>query len=262
LFSPGRAASFFGREALNFRVCETEEMLDPQTALIFDLDGTITDSKPGILACLREVLDARSMGDQGPLERFVGPPVDEWTAELLPRGSEDDRAALARDYRACYDRKGWSNNSVYPGIREMLAELRRQGFPLYVCTSKQQHFAVRILDMFQLSSVFTSIYGDRANYQSHAKADLLAILLREQNLAPQAAWMVGDRIFDIRAAHANGVPCIAAGWGYGPTEECAQADAVAAAPADVIKLVQVHQPTQLGLAPRLSYEPKGKQVQT
>ena len=99
-------------------------------ALIFDLDGTLTDSKPGIVGCLRKVLDARQMGDQGVLDRFVGPPVEEWTVELLPAGSEEDRAALAREYRACYDREGWKNNSVFAGVRELLAELRRQGFPL------------------------------------------------------------------------------------------------------------------------------------
>ncbi len=102
------------------------------------------------------------MGDQGPLDRFIGPPVEEWVVELLPNGSEDERAALARDYRACYDREGWRNNSVFPGVREMLVDLRRQGFPLYVCTSKQQHFAVRILDAFELSGLFTAIYGDKA----------------------------------------------------------------------------------------------------
>ncbi|HEV2487113.1 MAG TPA: HAD hydrolase-like protein [Terracidiphilus sp.] len=206
-------------------------------ALIFDLDGTLTDSKPGILGCLRKVIDARGMGDQGPLERFIGPPVEEWVVELLPDGSEDEQAALARDYRACYDREGWRNNSVFPGVREMLAQLRQEGFPLYVCTSKQQHFAVRILDAFELSGLFTAIYGDKAEYTSHSKVDLLANILREQALSPDSTWMIGDRSFDIDAAHANQLRCLAAGWGYGTPEECEQADAVAPTPADVEVLV-------------------------
>lgn len=192
---------------------------------------------PGIVGCLRKVLDDRNLGDQGPLERFVGPPVEEWTAELLPNASEQARIELARDYRACYDREGWQNNSVFPGVREMLAQLHQQGFQLYVCTSKQQHFAVRILDMFELSSLFTSIFGDKAEYASHSKADLLASLLRQHQLAPQSTWMVGDRIFDIQAAHANGLRCLAAGWGYGNAEEYAQADATVATPAEVIQKV-------------------------
>jgi len=177
------------------------------------------------------------MGDQGPLDRFVGPPVEEWTVELLPEGTDDDRAALARDYRACYDREGWKNNSVFAGVREMLTELHGRGFPLYVCTSKQQHFAVRILDLFELSSLFTAIYGDKAEYASHCKTDLLANLLRDHSIGASSAWMIGDRIHDIQAAHANGVRCLAAGWGYGPAEECAQAEAVAATPADVAGLI-------------------------
>jgi phosphoglycolate phosphatase len=211
-------------------------------ALIFDLDGTLTDSMPGILSCLRRVLDAWQIDSQGPLERFVGPPVEQWTQELLPDGTDEARAALARDYRGCYDHEGWKNNSVYTGIVEMLAELRERGYPLYVCTSKQQHFAVRILDLFGLSGRFTAIYGDKAEYASHSKEDLLARLLQDHSLDPANSWMIGDRIFDIRAGRANGVRCLAAAWGYGTPEECSQADAVAATPADVFAHVSEETP--------------------
>jgi phosphoglycolate phosphatase len=203
-------------------------------ALIFDLDGTLTDSKPGILSCLRQVIDAYQLDYPGSLDHFVGPPVEEWTVELLPKGSEEARIELARDYRGCYDREGWKNNSVYAGVREMLTELHREGFPLYVCTSKQQHFAVRILDLFELSGLFVAIYGDRAEFTSHSKVDLLAGLLRECSLQKDSVWMIGDRIHDIHAAHENDIPCLAAGWGYGPDEETALAEAVAATPADVL----------------------------
>jgi phosphoglycolate phosphatase len=212
-------------------------MTDALPALIFDLDGTLTDSMPGIVGCLRKVLDARGMGDHGRLERFVGPPVEEWTTELLPHGSDEERAELAREYRGCYDREGWRNNSVFPGVREMLAALHGEGFPLYVCTSKQHHFAERILDLFELSALFAAIYGDKAEYASHSKVDLLGKLLREQGLRAETAWMIGDRIYDIEAAHANGIRCVAVGWGYGPAEECAVADAVAATPGDVVGAV-------------------------
>lgn len=202
-------------------------------ALIFDLDGTLTDSKPGILSCLRKVIEARGLGDPGPLDRFIGPPVEDWVVSLLPDGSEEERAAMARDYRACYDREGWSNNSVFVGVAEMLAALREQGIRMYVCTSKTEHFAVRILDAFKLSKFFTVIYGDRAEYTSHSKIDLLARILREQELGAESTWMIGDRSFDIDAAHANGLRCLAVAWGYGSEAECARADAVAARPGDV-----------------------------
>jgi phosphoglycolate phosphatase len=217
-------------------LCETENVLNPLPALIFDLDGTLTDSKPGILSCLRKVLSAHQVDHPGPLDQFVGPPIEEWAIALLPQASDEARAALARDYRACYDREGWKNNSVFNGVREMLTELRRRGFPLYVCTSKGRHFAVRILDLFELTGLFTAIYGDKAEFASHSKVDLLACLLRESELESDAAWMIGDRVFDFQAARANNIRCMAAGWGYGSPEEYALADAVAATPADVAAL--------------------------
>lgn len=207
-------------------------------ALLFDLDGTLTDSKPGILGCLRKVIDAWGLDAPGPLDRFVGPPVEEWAVELLPTSSEQRRIELARDYRACYDREGWANNSVYAGIREALEALVAAGHTLYVCTSKQQHFAERILLHFGLAPYFRAIYGDRAEFEDHTKPLLLARLLSEQTLDPAHTWMIGDRIHDIEAARANGVRVLAAGWGYGSAEECAQADAIAAAPSELAELVR------------------------
>ena len=218
-------------------LCETGDVPHPLPALIFDLDGTLTDSKPGILACLRKVLEARNMGDQGPLDRFIGPPVEEWTSELLPEASDETRAELAREYRACYGVEGWMNNSVFPGVHAMLVELRNQGFPLYICTSKQRHFAQRILDLFKLSDFFVGLYGDRPELASHSKVDLLASLLEENSLPPDQVWMIGDRVHDFQAAKANQVRSLAAAWGYGSSEEWALADVVAATPADVARLV-------------------------
>jgi phosphoglycolate phosphatase len=205
-------------------------------SLIFDLDGTLTDSKPGILGCVREVMSARGLRDDGSLDHFIGPPVEEWVTYLLPEGSEQDHVALARDYRACYDRIGWRDNSVFPGVAEMLAQLQNEGFPLYLCTSKHEHFAVRILVEFGIAQYFTAIYGDKIEYESHEKASLLDRIIREHSIDRDSAWMIGDRIFDFDAARANRIRCIAARWGYGTSEECARADALADTPADVTRI--------------------------
>jgi phosphoglycolate phosphatase len=225
-----------GNSEFSPRLCETIIVSVQLPTLIFDLDGTLTDSKPGIVACLRKVLEAHGLAIDGPLERFVGPPVEEWVAELMPGGTQQARAELAQDYRACYSREGWNKNSVYPGVQEMLAELDSEGFPLYVCTSKHHPFAVRILDLFELSGFFKAVYGDKAEYLSHSKADLLAGLIRDCSLQAATSWMIGDRSYDIQAARANGVGSIAAAWGYGSQEEWAQADAIAMAPDQVRSL--------------------------
>jgi phosphoglycolate phosphatase len=214
----------------------------PVPTLIFDLDGTLTDSKPGIEGCLKEVLDARKISGHGSLDRFIGPPVEQWAAELMPHASAEDRVALAREYRACYDRVGWSNNSVYPGVPELLTQLHSDGFPLYVCTSKHEHFAVRILEKFGMAQYFNAIYGDRIDYESHSKSDLLARILSQHAIDRETVWMVGDRSFDIEAAHGNGIRCLAVRWGYGTPEELAKADAVAAVPGDVIGIIRAHAP--------------------
>ena len=212
-------------------------MLTNLPALIFDLDGTLIDSKPGIVGCLRKVLDAWQIDYRGSLDRFIGPPAEVWTAALLPHGTEQVRAKLACDYRDCYDLEGWKEVSVFAGVREMLSQLCATGSELYICTSKQQRFATRILDVFALTESFDGIYGDELEYETHSKSVLLSKLLDERLIDRRLAWMIGDRVFDIEAAHANNVRCLAARWGYGANEELASADNTAASPADVYDLV-------------------------
>jgi phosphoglycolate phosphatase len=96
---------------------------------------------------------------------------------------------------------------------------------------------VRILKEFGIARYFAAIYGDKIEYESHSKIDLLARILSENALERDTAWMLGDRSFDFEAARSNRIRSIAAGWGYGTPEECAEADAVAATPADVAGIV-------------------------
>ncbi len=207
-----------------------------KSAILFDLDGTLTDSKPGILSCLKKTLLAHEISWEGPLDRFIGPPVETWVKELMPEGDEAAQAQLAQDYRTCYGQTGWEENSVYEGIPELLAALKDRGFPLYVCTSKQEHFARRILEKFALAGYFNSIHGDRAEFSSHSKVDLLAHLLQQESLDPAHTWMIGDRKFDIEAAKANGVRVIAVSYGYGSMDELLAGEpaGICATPAEVL----------------------------
>ncbi len=186
---------------------------------IFDLDGTLTDSKPGILGCLTSTLAAHSIAWTGPLDWFIGPPADYSMRRLMPDAEEDRRAALLHDYRLCYDATGWEENSVYPGVPAMLESLRASGWQLFICTSKREDFALRILERFALRPYFLAVYTDTAGSLHHSKTALLRRLLEEQSLDPATTYMVGDRNFDIEAARANGVTSIAVTYGYGTSEE-------------------------------------------
>jgi phosphoglycolate phosphatase len=190
---------------------------------IFDLDGTLTDSKPGILGCLVNTLEAHGIAWTGPLDWFIGPPADDSMRRLMPDADELQRAALLHDYRLCYDATGWAENSVYPGVQALLQNLQAAGWQLFVCTSKREDFAVRILEKFSLSPYFLALYADTAGSLHHTKTALLRRLLNEQSLDPASTFMVGDRNFDIEAARANGVTSIAVTYGYGTPEELASA---------------------------------------
>jgi phosphoglycolate phosphatase len=190
--------------------------------VIFDLDGTLTDSKPGILGCLTEALDSHGIHWSGPLDWFIGPPADQSLRRLMPDANDPQRLALLRDYRQCYDDRGWAENAVYPGIYDLLDSLKAADWQMFVCTSKRDHFTERILEKFDLRRYFVGVYAD-TGHAAHSKTNLLRQLLEEQNVAATGTFMVGDRKFDIEAARANGLISIAVAYGYGTPEEFATA---------------------------------------
>ena len=188
-------------------------------SVIFDLDGTLTDSKPGILGCLTKALEAHGIAWSGPLDWFIGPPADQSLRRLMPDADEPRRAALLHDYRLCYAATGWAENSVYPGVHAVLQSLQTSGWQLFVCTSKRDDFTAWVLEKFALSRYFLAVYADTAGSLHHTKTALLRRLLEEQSLDPATTYMVGDRNFDIEAARANGVTSIAVAYGYATSEE-------------------------------------------
>jgi phosphoglycolate phosphatase len=203
-------------------VSDTNQVKRRRT-VVFDLDGTLTDSKPGILGCLTKALEAHRIAWTGPLDWFIGPPADQSLRRLMPDADEHSRTALLRDYRLCYDATGWAENSVYPRVYEVLQSLQASGWQLFVCTSKRDDFTAKILEKFDLSRYFLAVYADTAGSVQHSKTALLRRLLEEQSLDPATTCMVGDRNFDIEAARENGVTSIAVTYGYGTPEELALA---------------------------------------
>lgn len=210
-------------------------------SVLLDLDGTLADSRPGIEACFRFMVaelghDPTVLGD---LSWAVGPPIAVSIGTLLARYG-DDRVDLGlTTYRARYSEVGIYECVVYPGVPEMLAALRDAGRTLCVATSKRRDFAERVVDFLGLRQYLRTIYGALPGGGLDDKKDMIAELLRAERYDPAATIMVGDRMHDIRAAHANGLKSVGVLWGYGGEAELreAGADWLAATPPEVAGLV-------------------------
>ncbi len=188
------------------------------TRAIFDLDGTLVDSAPGITGCYRAALGG--MGYELPADvgvaAMIGPPLLDVCRFLLARCGDARAAELARRYRALYMEWGWSECALYPGIAAALATLADSGADLHVATAKRTVYALRMLDRLGIAARFASIRGSEDGGAFDDKAVLLADVLRG-GAGPAA--MVGDSRFDIAAARANAIPAVAVAWGYGQPDE-------------------------------------------
>jgi phosphoglycolate phosphatase len=194
--------------------------------LLLDLDGTLTDSRPGIIASMRHALAA--MGLEPPAEhallRFIGPPTHDAFRELLSTSDPELNARAIGIYRERYAKSGLFENSVYPGVAEGLSALSESGATLYVVTSKPEVFATQIIDHFELRPYFKHVYGSELNGERSNKGDLIAHVLTRERLTNDA-WMIGDRLHDIRGAKLNKLRSAGVLWGYGSREELLEAGA-------------------------------------
>jgi phosphoglycolate phosphatase len=208
--------------------------------LLFDLDGTLTDPRDGIVRCIQHAL--AELGVAVPhdtaLERYIGPPIRDTFRELLP-GHEASVERAVELYRARFLALGMYENRVYPGIPELLRSLCDAGLALHLCTSKPHLFARRILEHFALDAFFTSIHGSELDGTRNEKGELLAYILEREALVPADCAMIGDRRFDIEAASHNGVVGIGVLWGYGSRAELELAGAphVVASPDALERLI-------------------------
>lgn len=185
--------------------------------ILFDLDGTLIDSAPAILASFREAFartgmtPARSIDDS-----VIGPPLVE-TLQLLS-GSDDPAliAGLAEAFKASYDSEGYKATAAFAGVGELLAELAGAGLTLSIATNKRIHPTRLILDHLGWSGHFAHVYAlDLFTPRLPDKAAMIARLLADQNIAREQAIYIGDRSEDGESADANGLPFIAVTWGYG-----------------------------------------------
>ncbi len=209
------------------------------TAILFDLDGTLTDPVVGITASLRHALIALGRPAPAPddLTWCIGPPLQESLHILL--GDEDPVDEAVALYRERYGTIGLFENTVYPGIEEVLSGLHGEGRRLFVATSKLAVYARRILEHFALDGYFETIYGAELNGTRSDKSALIAWILQCEGLAAESVVMVGDRSHDMVGARNNRVATVGVLYGYGTRAEldAAGADALAEWPDDLPALL-------------------------
>ena len=199
-----------------------------EKAILFDLDGTLTDSGEGIINCAIMVLEHYGcpIPDREELRSFVGPPLHEsFIRHGIPADQTDAAIAL---YRTRYIPIGAYENTPYPGIRELLEALKAAGHKLYVATSKPEQMSIKILEHFDLAKYFDQICGATLDTSRSSKEAVIGYLL-EQNGRSDNMIMVGDTKFDIIGAKEHGIPAIGVSWGYGKVEDMAAAGAVSIA---------------------------------
>lgn len=210
-------------------------------AILLDLDGTLVDSEPGILASCRAALGALGhSADDLDVAGLIGPPLEEVIGQVLGRFGDDRVAEGVRAYREHYSAVGLLETTVYPGIASALDDLAAMGTRLYVATSKRTVFAQRILEHLGLAAKFAAVHGSEPDGTLDRKADLIAHLLDRRGLVADRCLMVGDRRQDVLGARANGVSAVGVLWGYGGREELEAAGAAhfAVRPADLVAIAE------------------------
>ena len=208
-------------------------------AVVFDLDGTLTDSGEGIINCAIYAMERLGIPvpPREELGVFVGPPLwDTFRQFGVPSDRVDEAVEI---FRSRYVPIGKFENTPYPGIQETLEALRVQGRRLYVATSKPEVTAREILEHFDLSRYFAEICGATVDKTRTSKEDVIAYLL-SLDACRENSVMVGDTAFDVIGAAAHGIPTIGAAWGYGKQEDMisAGAAAIARSPEDLLRIIE------------------------
>ena len=197
-------------------------------AILFDLDGTLTDSGEGIINCAQYAF--QQMGYPVPSREemgvFVGPPLwDTFEKFGIPKERTDEAVQI---FRSRYVPIGKFENTPYPGIRELLEALGAEGNLLYVATSKPETTAVEVLEHFDLARYFDRICGADLEKKRNSKDAVIAYLLNMTGSDAEMV-MVGDTEYDVLGAAAHGIPTIGVSWGYGDVAAMEKAGAKAIA---------------------------------
>jgi phosphoglycolate phosphatase len=201
--------------------------MSPACSVLLDLDGTLVDSQPGILASCMAAL--RALGHEPAeildIKRVIGPPLEDVLQFLLQPYGDDRIGEAVLAYRQHYGEIGLFGSQLYPGIGASLKAMQQAGLRIYLATSKRETFARCILEHLGLAPYFEGIHGSVPGGELDHKPELLAHILSEHGISPAHSLMVGDRRHDISGAHAVGMRGLGVLWGYGTRDELETAGA-------------------------------------
>ena len=208
-------------------------------SILFDLDGTLTDSGEGIMNCAEFAL--RHFGIPVPsrdtMRVFVGPPLSDTFMRFgVPESNVQEAIEV---YRSRYIPVGKYENALYPGIYQVLEALHQDAFKLYVATSKPEAMSIEILEHFEIAKFFDRICGASLDSSRSTKDEVIAYLLEE--VRPDGNLiMVGDTKYDVLGAAVHKLPTIGVSWGYGTVEDLIEAGAasIAHSPVELLSLLQ------------------------
>jgi len=197
--------------------------------ILFDLDGTLTDSFEGIAKCIAHAMTSLSRPAPPPdsLGWCIGPPLKKSLARLLDTQDEALAEKALGLYRERFSSVGLFENELYEDIPHVLETLKKTGHALYVATTKPGVFAKQIIHHFGLEAFFKGVYGSELNGLHCDKTSLIAHVLEVESLSAHATVMVGDREHDMIGANANKVIGLGVLWGYGTREELESSGAYA-----------------------------------
>lgn len=201
--------------------------------IIFDLDGTISKSAPGILNAFEFALEKMGKSyDRENLYKYIGPPLRDSFVKELGEDMADEGADFYRDY---YFKKGLFETSIYDGVRDLIEDLYKDGYNIYLATSKGEESSKKILDHFGILDYFSYISGSSNN--KNTKKKVIDHLLNENNLKICESIMIGDRSYDIEAANELDIKTIAVTYGYGKVDEFGKANFIADNPLEIKKII-------------------------
>lgn len=196
------------------------------TNILFDLDGTLTDPKEGIINSVKFALAKFGVNESevGDLMKFIGPPLHVSFRDFC--GFNEENTELAVQYfREYFTDKGINENSIFPGVVELLESLKSRNLKIILATSKPTVHANTVLENFGIAKYFQYVKGSNLNGTESGKTEIISHIIEKFKLEKDKTVMIGDRFYDINGAKENGIDSIGVTFGYGGESELKEAGA-------------------------------------